>query len=281
MKKSSILLLFILSYATCFAQLTEIPWNDYIRTLKPSVPLIQIISGTEIIHGTGICVFYNNIPFIITCEHVVAKKDSNNITIDYAKNITSYFNTKENKTINFPMILLYANEKEDFAILGFYNTPDITDKLSQSQILLIQNELWQTIDSLEEGANILFIGYPMNLWEGKQNYPLSRKGMISQIIKDKKRILIDGFVQHGHSGSPVFLISSNNNLPPTWYYKLIGITTSFPSEFGEIYKTKYSKVDSLIPLLNPGFTIVTPMDEIIIAFDDVINKELKKIKKKK
>lgn len=177
------------------------------------------------------------------------------------------------------MVLLHANEKEDFAILAFFNTPDINEKLLKSQILPINSSVWQILDSLEEGKNILFIGYPMNLWEGKQNYPLSRKGMISQIIKDEKRILIDGFVQHGHSGSPVFLVTSDNNLPPTWAYKLIGITTSFPNEFGEIYKTEYSKVDSLIPLLNPGFTIVTPMDDIIKAFDSVINKEIKKAQK--
>jgi len=146
--------------------------------------------------------------------------------------------------------------------------------------LPINRELWEILDSLEEGKNILFIGYPMNLWEGKQNYPLSRKGMISQIIKDEKRILIDGFVQHGHSGSPVFLILSDNNLPPSWKFKLIGITTAFPNEYGEIFKTEYSKVDSLIPLLNPGFTIVTPMDDIITAFDTVVKKEFEKTKKK-
>ena len=280
MKKYSILSLLIFSYATCFAQLTEIPWNEYIRTLKPSVPLIQVFSGTHNKHGTGVCVYYNNVPFIITCEHVLADKDTKKRTVGYAKNIISCFNTKDNKTITFPMGLLFADEKNDFAILGFYDTPDIIEKVLKSQILPIKNELWQPLDSLEEGQNILFICYPMNLWEGKQYYPLSRKGMLSQIIKDEKRILIDGFVQHGHSGSPVFLITANNNLPPTWYYKLIGITTSFPNEFGEIYKTEYSKVDSLIPLLNPGFTIVTPMDDIITAFDTVIKKEIEKSKKK-
>jgi hypothetical protein len=101
---------------------------------------------------------------------------------------------------------------------------------------------------------------------GRKNYPLSRTGIISQLVPGQNSFLIDGFIQHGHSGSPVFLIRREGTSRDTIVFAryLIGITRGYPKEYGDIVEyTQYRKNPAKATILNPGFSVVTSMDCII------------------
>ena len=59
------------------------------------------------------------------------------------------------------------------------------------------------------GSDVLFIGYPNNFYDTRNNLPLARKGSLSSIpsvdFEGKGELVIDAEVFEGSSGSPVFI----------------------------------------------------------------------------
>lgn len=165
------------------------------------------------------------------------------------------------KPIYLKLDLLYADTVYDFALLEIKDNLMDSEYVAGLQLRSIPQSMWKDIKDITEGENVMYLGYPMSKGIEKRNYPLVRIGTISQVIPGNKTFLIDGFVQHGHSGSPVFLLREISNRID---FYLIGIATSFPAEYTDIYK----KVDQirdpdLKALINPGFTNVTSMDVIM------------------
>ena len=124
------------------------------------------------------------------------------------------------------------------------------------------------IENLREGESVLYIGYPMSMGiDSHNNFPLSRVGIISQIRPGSQAFIIDGFAQHGHSGSPVFRIKSDFE-KDSWEVALAGIATSYPREYGTIFEeVVYKKKSGHITIMNPGFTYVLSMNSIIPILD--------------
>jgi len=213
----------------------------------------------------GTCVILGNIKkeCYLTCEHVVAIKDSTKKTIGYISDFYIQMNYKNDSGSQWVRVdLLYADEKNDFAILTLSKNQNLDPNIYSKEI---QPSLWKETKDLKEGESVLYVGYPMFLGIENTNHPLSRTGMISQLIQGRNSFLIDGFVQHGHSGSPVFLIEPVPNIiPEQWHFYLIGIATSFPDEFTDVYEQiKLVERPKTQVLINPGFTFVTSMNTII------------------
>jgi hypothetical protein len=69
------------------------------------------------------------------------------------------------------------------------------------------------------------IGYPLGLGaHAISNFPISRSGIIAQIIPNNPFFLIDGITSHGNSGSPVFTVYEGS-------YKFQGIIKGGPQDF--------------------------------------------------
>jgi hypothetical protein len=65
----------------------------------------------------------------------------------------------------------------------------------------------EDFDAIEE---IVFIGYPNDIWDNLNNLPVTRRGITATPLavdfRGKKQFLIDGSVFPGSSGSPVFVL---------------------------------------------------------------------------
>jgi hypothetical protein len=65
----------------------------------------------------------------------------------------------------------------------------------------------EEFDAIEE---IVFVGYPNNIWDDLNNLPVTRRGITATPLavdfRGKKQFLIDGSVFPGSSGSPVFVL---------------------------------------------------------------------------
>ena len=70
------------------------------------------------------------------------------------------------------------------------------------------------------GSDVLFVGYPNNFYDTRNNLPLARKGSLSSIpsvdFEGKGELVIDAEVFGGSSGSPVFIHWDNK-------YRLLGV----------------------------------------------------------
>ena len=70
------------------------------------------------------------------------------------------------------------------------------------------------------GSDVLFIGYPSDFYDTRNNLPLARKGSLSSIpnvdFKGKGELVIDAEIFGGSSGSPVFTHWDKN-------YRLLGV----------------------------------------------------------
>jgi hypothetical protein len=211
--------------------------------------------------GTGFLMGNGSKFVTITCEHVLAEKNPAGRTVRYLPLIFAHFNTVDSSAISIRMTLAYADEQNDFAIL--LPSSELANLARISRLFLSYVTRSQTLpaDSLKEGEPVVYVGYPLFLGVGKRNYPLSRLGLIAQRVNGLPYFLIDGFAQHGHSGSPVFALRSKED---KFARILVGITRGFPKEFSEIVQeTAFTTDSSRKAITNPGFTVVTPMDEIL------------------
>lgn len=247
------------------AQLVQPPVIDLIAQAKRSVLPVRATfylgQKSAVATGTSVLIGSASRVFVLTCEHVVALKDSMDRTVKYADEITVRINLKQGTAVAVRAELLYTDEQRDFAILGLKGS-DVPDS---HNALFIQASRWQKLGELREGETAIYVGYPMGIGVEDLNYPLSRMGMVSQVIPRKTQFLLDGFVQHGHSGSPVFVVREiDSTLPPTWDIQLAGIARAFPPEYSKILEdVRFQTVEGVKALVNPGFTVVTGMDAII------------------
>jgi hypothetical protein len=273
MKKIIILIFFTVNYPVNFSQI--IPIVDFIKEAKEcTVPIECSIDRDSVIeknYGTAVLLIHpDGFIMALTCEHVVAIKDSLYHTIDYYPTINLILNPKDTseQNVKIKAEVIIKNEIDDYAVLFITKTGLDTSIWNKLYMKTVPQSLWKNSNDLQEGETVLYVGYPMRIGINKINHPLSRTGIISQIIPGNESFLIDGFVQHGHSGSPVFLIRPEVE-ENKWSLYLIGIATSYPPEFGDIYeKVDYKKDADKKTILNPGFTYVLTMDKII---DDINN----------
>jgi S1-C subfamily serine protease len=215
--------------------------------------------------GTGIVIGDKNLnkEYILTCEHVVSVKDDANKTIKQIDKLYANFNLNNDSIITIPLTVVYTDEINDFALLEFSlkNMPIPKDDLHKINLLILSYDSFDNTDDLKEGESILYIGYSMSFGVGQKNYPVSRYGIVAQNLESSPKFLIDGFVQGGNSGSPVFRIKENS-------YALSGIAQAYPMEFAPINYQNHQEKDR-IALINPGFTFVRKID---IVSEVLINK---------
>jgi hypothetical protein len=90
---------------------------------------------------------------------------------------------------------------------------------------------------VREGIGLTILGFPLGLGAGRaSNYPITRIGVIAQVIPGEPTFLINGVVSHGNSGSPVFASYSGN---------FLGLIQSFPADYIEFFDENRSMVASL------------------------------------
>lgn len=262
----------ILITSLSYGQNSSIPYSEFIvgskRAILPIICIDKAPAGLKTSQGTGIQLGHEQLRFFVTCEHVIAFKDSTQKTIGYFNNIFVNMANQDSTTTLIRLVIDYVDEKNDFALLSIANTPDNLKVAIKLTGQYVQKSIWLNNDNYSEGDNILYIGYPMMKVVTKQNHPISRTGIIAQKIENRNYILIDGFAQHGYSGSPVFLIrEKGNSIPTKWEMKLIGITSSYPSEFTDVLEQIGFRQTNQKVVLNPGFTNVVKMNVIVSAIE--------------
>lgn len=265
MKRKLILILVFIGGITSLV--AQIPYPELIKAIKPTIIAIEAHDDTLITqtdgkkkkfkqYGSGVVVKTDPIStYVITNEHVIAIKDTNRKTVRYAKNIFISVNLKNGGTYSCKGEIYKIDEKLDLVALKIMIPRNMRDSL---KILGINKVDWENESNLKEGEIVLYSGFPLKMGRGKINFPLTRTGIISQLIPNNQTFLIDAFVQPGYSGSPVFVLRADNKvLPVKWDFKFIGICQAYPYITSPIFKkVKSSEIPNVYFKENPGFSIV-------------------------
>ncbi|MBL7074544.1 trypsin-like peptidase domain-containing protein [candidate division KSB1 bacterium] len=245
----------------------QIPYPELIEKIKPSVVGIEAHDDTLITfrngelrqyhsYGSGVLIAIDSInTYALTNEHVIAIKDSNGKTIRYAKDIVVSINMTDIGAFPCKGKIIKVNEELDLVALSATYPSNIKET---PLVIVVGHDLWEEESNLKEGEVVLYSGYPLKWGRGEINLPLTRTGIISQLIPGSQTFLIDAFVQPGYSGSPVFLLRSKPNvLPAQWYFKFIGICKAYPYSLSPVYqKVKFAEIPDAYVIENPGFSVV-------------------------
>ncbi len=170
--------------------------------------------------GTG---FYCNLPkkddpnitypYIVTCKHVIENAIEGRIFVHKEKNGSASLGDFLNiEIVDFAKQWI-KNENYDIAIFP------IADMLKQYQKL--DKKIFcrfidanttpynQNIDKIDAVEDVLFIGYPNDIYDTKNLLPIVRKGItatpISLDFEGEPKFLIDASIFPGSSGSPVVI----------------------------------------------------------------------------
>ena len=270
MAKLSIMSLLVL--LTVSSARGQAPLPEIIDAIRPFVAAVTAEDDTVIViagdstryrsNGSGAFLALSESDmYIITNEHVVAIKDSLYKTIRYAENIHVSVNVKSIGAISFPAKIRKVSEELDLVALRMFFPKALKDSL---QVAGMAPDLWESENTIREGETVLYSGYPLMLGRGHINFPLTRTGIISQVIPGQNEFLIDAFVQPGYSGSPVFLIRSIPNvIPKKWVVKFVGIASSYPAHIIPVLrKVQYLRIPNVGVAENPGFAEVIGVSAI-------------------
>ncbi|MHA1667384.1 MAG: S1 family peptidase [Candidatus Heimdallarchaeaceae archaeon] len=181
---------------------------------------IATFKENKVITGTSF-IFVNRTEteihhFLVTNRHVVEKSEKGIIILRGRKGLIT--DPKNSITFNISHFASYwyfhPKPDIDLAIMPFgIITKELEKNKKEAFHLPLENimipseeKLRKEIDAIEE---VIFIGYPNNLYDRENYLPIVRKGITATPIyvdfNNLPIFLIDASVFHGSSGSPVFI----------------------------------------------------------------------------
>jgi V8-like Glu-specific endopeptidase len=195
---------------------------------KKSVILLEERRGdTNNPIGTGFLVEYKTANVLLTCRHVVFDSRSNKL-----RDIVFAHNSKTGSVVRRahsdiqkgPEWVFHPSEEVDLAATLFGYDPQAEEPLR------VGPDLWATTAEVEEGEDLLYLGFPLGLRQMDKIRPVVRSGVVALVLPDEN-LLIDASVSPGNSGSPVFLKPSvidwkAKRLGTISPAKLVGLVTS-------------------------------------------------------
>jgi len=238
--------------------------------------------------GTGLYMMVSNKVFLVTAGHCLFKSlDPNDKTlINSTANLLSYASNEYPRLKNFGTLDLSKLQKDqrikrhpthDVAVVQFgFESADLTSFADLPGVVFNQSGLihnWSPagcvlLTNVPDGVETLILGYPEELvkpdlaWlkslletDIDFDYPLIRRGMVSQKNTTKGKIIIDSGVYGGNSGGPVLIVQHPS--PEVTTFGIAGIITKFvPTE------TRVAPAVGVTNsiLVNSGYGVAEPID---------------------
>jgi hypothetical protein len=252
-----------------------------------SVPvLIQLPCLDKTVTGTGIYLNESNKIFLVTAAHVLFNLQSTNSSELISSNATLSTFASENDSRE--KLILKADLKllNDWGVIKRHRIHDVVvvllaitesnTNVTQPMTLIraVTNctpalrtffVSWETsnclpIDAICDGNELYILGYPVELFneripaEVDFEYPLVRKGVVSQKNRHTGKLIIDSGVYGGNSGGPVLV---TQRVPEGTAFKVAGLITQFVPVGTRIFP-QIGATNSV--LVNSGYSVVEPID---------------------
>lgn len=183
----------------------------------------ELTSG-QLSYGTGfICNFCEgsatHVPVIISNKHVIedARTGFFSMTLKGPDDLPAYGKTIKVECENFEARWIpHPDPAVDLAAFPIASILQSAEQdgvklfyLSAPQALLADEEFNSSLNTMEE---IVMVGYPIGMWDSKNNLPIFRKGITATPpfidFEGKQEFIIDCACFPGSSGSPVFIYNT-------------------------------------------------------------------------
>ena len=170
--------------------------------------------------GTGF--FYNfNIdnkiyPTIITNKHVVNHNPTETMTF-FLHLKTGEMSSNENYQVTYKTNWIF-HSTQDLCFCFIYPVFQEVKKKTGKDVFYIANDnsivaTQQKLDKLSALEELVMVGYPIGLWDSKNNFPIFRKGYTASHpaydFNEKGIGLADMACFPGSSGSPIYILNEN------------------------------------------------------------------------
>lgn len=206
----------------------EIPTSLFEKLLFNTVRIEAKLKDGSQISGTGFFFDYTieeqPFYFLVTNKHVIENTDQANLVFNIQVNGKPAFgktfclNITDFETAWFS----HPNKNIDIAIMKFAPVLNFLDEKGiqiffqpfNQSLIPSEKVIKEEIDAVED---IIFIGYPNNIYDRKNLIPIVRKGItatpFSVDFEGEPIFLIDASIFPGSSGSPVFLYDRGSYSP--------------------------------------------------------------------
>lgn len=184
----------------------------------------QKSSSGAIAEGTAFVYEYktedNTYPFLVTARSVIASANEGRMTLLQAKDGKPFFGKPYTLDIEHFEKLWYTHPDEamDIAVTPFV---PFVKHIETSGTPIYFNSLIQdhghkkvNIPDIGLADDVVYIGYPHELWDMKSLLPVVRKAIVATPVNidyfGKKEFLVDTTVPKGSDGSPVFQLKEQS-----------------------------------------------------------------------
>jgi hypothetical protein len=171
--------------------------------------------------GTGFFFKFNfeggkSVPIIVTNKHVVNHNEDEPVTF-YLHTQKDGSVLNENPSIAIKTKWFFHPDKDlCFSYAGpIFNEMKDVHKKDVFYIDIAEDKIWDNVqlEDLSAIEDVIMVGYPIGLWDQKNNLPLFRKGITAthpSIDFNEKNIgIVDMACFPGSSGSPIFVCNEN------------------------------------------------------------------------
>lgn len=246
--------------------------------------------------GTGFIFSYavedKNYLFLVTCKHVINDTREGYLTFIKAREQKPALGESYRLKIdNFEDYWLkHKSDKIDVAILPF--VPILRHILNQGvqiffraipHALIPSNEKLRKLDAIED---IIFVGYPIGLYDQKNLIPIVRRGITATPVyldfNGEKQFLIDASIFPGSSGSPVFIYEPAGYFDKKGKALVVGGRVFFLGILSAVFKMPDTG-EIIIPTKKTPFVKINQIVDIGVVFkaetiSETIQEFLKKMK---
>lgn len=233
--------------------------------------------------GTGFLYKEHNLIFLVTAKHVLYNENDNLRALKIivtAQNIDSYEHELHIFEVNLEMSRNLFHQVSDVAIvligyirtigdergLKFYDWVDYIKKGTVPPVIASGNAILK-FENVKISNDVYVFGYPTSIGlrtsrQFDSTKPLLRKGIVANVNRVAKTIILDCSVYAGNSGGPVVQVSYDKRQT-----LIIGIISQYIPYVVEWTNRRDSLVNT--EYLNSGYSVATSIDPMLELIEEI------------
>lgn len=249
-----------------------------IPTKLLSVPVLISLGNSS---GSGVLYATDKYMYLITARHVLYD-ELQNIRVDSIEIVCQSTDINDDSTTRLRLDLNLLTSKfhrvADVCVVKLAEITSLSPTIKSKYLLGVEIlEKASTAIGISKRKDVLLIndilipndiyifGYPTSIGLRRSpqfdyNKPLIRKGIVSNIYKETKTIVLDAAVYNGNSGGPIVQVKIKQDGKRE--FNLIGIVSEY-IPYVKNWKNQRNHLENIVEYINSGYSVASSMDNVL------------------